>query len=248
MTLAPTVVTFDYSQLPAEVADDARAIAARVRDKTKSMTVTVLELGRDLTHVKARLGHGAFGAWLEAEFRGGARTAQNYMRAYEAFGDKCEIVSHLPPTAVYALAAPSVPERTRARVVKRLSAGEPVNAAEVQALVRDAKKKARRKREDSRKETAGAQEAAPAAGQGTGPGEAPGAGPRLGDAAQRRKIETAQKLAELFRARLTSAELDTLLKLAKSVPEVWEEVGKTLIGRHANGAGASAGPLFDLGA
>jgi hypothetical protein len=244
MIQAPTVVSFDYSQLPAEIADEARAIAARVRDKTKSMTVTILELGRDLTHVKARLGHGAFGAWLEAEFRGGARTAQNYMRAYDAFGDKCEIVSHLPPTAVYALAAPSVPERTRARVVKRLSAGEAVDASEVQALVREAKKKARRKREGARKETVSPKEAAPQ----LAPVEAPSAAARLSDAAQRRKVETAQKLAELFRARLTTAELDTLLKLAKSVPDVWAEVGKTLAGRHSNGAETSAGPLFDLGA
>ena len=246
MKTDPTVVSFDYSRLPAELADEARAIAARVREKTKSMTVTVLELGRDLTYVKARLGHGAFGTWLEAEFSGGARTAQNYMRAFDAFGDKCEIVSHLPPTAVYALAAPSVPERTRARVVKRLSAGEPVDAAEVRALVRDAKEKLRRRREEALGvEPLGAPSAAAApTGQGPSAPSAPVA-PKPLDAAQRRKLETAQKLAELVRARLSEAELQTLLDLGRSVPDVWAEVGQTLLGRRASEASPSAGPLFD---
>jgi hypothetical protein len=239
-----TVVSFDYSRLPADLADEARAIAVRVREKTKSMTVTVLELGRDLTYVKARLGHGAFGAWLEAEFRGGTRTAQNYMRAFEAFGDKCEIVSHLPPTAVYALAAPSVPERTRARVVKRLSAGEAVDAAEVRALVRDAKEKLRRRREEAlggEPLALPAPPAMPAAPAGQAPAAPAAAKP---DAGQRRKLETAQRLAELFRARLTQAELETLLDLGRSVPDVWAEVGKTLLGRREETK--SAGPLFDM--
>jgi hypothetical protein len=239
MKTAPTVIAFDYSRLPADLAEEARAIAVRVREKTKSMTVTVLELGRDLTYVKARLGHGAFGTWLEAEFSGGARTAQNYMRAFDAFGDKCEIVAHLPPTAVYALAAPSVPERTRARVVKRLSAGEAVDAAQVRALVRDAKEKLRRRRE----EALGAEPLVTAAP--TGREVSASAGPKPADAAQRRKLETAQKLAELVRARLSHAELETLLDLGRSVPDIWAEVGKTLIGQRAGEAVKSAGPLFD---
>jgi hypothetical protein len=246
MKTMPTVVSFDYSRLPAELAEEARAIAARVREKTKSMTVTVLELGRDLTYVKSRLGHGAFGAWLEAEFRGGVRTAQNYMRAFDAFGDKCEIVSHLPPTAVYALASPSVPERTRARVVKRLSAGEAVDAAEVRALVREAKEKLRRRREEAFGGEPLAVPAASPAPAGQGPSMA--VAPKPADAAQRRKLETAQKLAELVRARLSPAELDTLLDLGRSVPDVWPEVGKALLGRRAGDEAKSAGPLFDLGA
>lgn len=254
MKNVPAVVAFDYSRLPAELAEEARAIAARVREKTKNMTVTVLELGRDLTYVKARLGHGAFGVWLDAEFRGGARTAQNYMRAFDAFGDKCEIVSHLPPTAVYALAAPSVPERTRERVVKRLSAGEPVDAAEVRALVRDAKEKQRRRRYEALGVEPLATPIAPAAAasaaaSGAEQGASTPAAPKPVDAAvQRRKLETAQKLAELFRARLTEAELDSLLDLGRSVPDVWPEVGKVLIGRRADDEAKSAGPLFDMGA
>jgi hypothetical protein len=239
MRFAPTVVSFDYNQLPADVADEARAIAERVRDKTRSMTLTILELGRDLMRVKARLGHGTFGLWLEAEFSGGARTAQNYMRAFEAFGENCEIVSHLPPATVYALAAPSVPERTRAKVVQRMNAGEPVDATEVRAIVRKAKKRASRRREAARRAEA------PAAAQPAGQG-APAAPVRLSGRSAARRAERAQKIAELFRARLTPAELEALLVLAKGAPEVWTEVGKTLSGRNGAGKKASAGPLFDL--
>ena len=114
---------FDYSGLAPEVAAEARAVADRVRASHQRTVVAIIEMGRDLLAVKAGLGHGRFGQWLEAEFGGVARTAQNYMRAAQSFGGNSAIVSHLPPATLYALAAPSTPGDVRSEIVARLRAG-----------------------------------------------------------------------------------------------------------------------------
>jgi hypothetical protein len=99
--------TFDYAGLPDTVAAEARRIVDRYRERGQNH---ILETGRDLIRMKKALGHGAFGAWITAEFNMSERTAHNYMRAAEAFdGDKSAIVALLPPSTVYALAAKSAP-------------------------------------------------------------------------------------------------------------------------------------------
>ncbi len=134
--LAPATSGFDYASLSPDLAEDARAVAQRVRAAHVRTMQAILEMGRELSSLKSRLGHGRFGRWLAAEFGAVARTAQNYMLAAERFGDNSEIISLLPPATVYALAAPSTPEPVRAEVVRRLSQGERLNPAEVGALVR----------------------------------------------------------------------------------------------------------------
>ncbi len=63
--------------------------------------------------VKQQIQHGQFGAWLHAEFGMTERMTRNDMRAVAAFGAKTDIMSDLPPTAIYTLAAPSTPTQFR---------------------------------------------------------------------------------------------------------------------------------------
>jgi hypothetical protein len=97
---------------PAQLALAARA-AQRIREYQRTSTAAMLEIGKLLNEVKAELPHGEFGRWLEGEVGWTQRTAQNYMRAAEAFIGKSETVSHLPPVTLYRLAAPSIPEGVR---------------------------------------------------------------------------------------------------------------------------------------
>jgi vacuolar-type H+-ATPase subunit E/Vma4 len=135
---------FNYSALLPEVADAARAAADRIRDRRKRQMEALIETGRDLLEMKERLGHGWFQAWLHAEFAWTDRTARNFMSAAQQFADKTEIISDLPPTELYLLAAPSTPSSVRDTVVSRLKEGGRIEPAEVRALVRDAKEDARR--------------------------------------------------------------------------------------------------------
>jgi len=137
---------FDYAQLSPGEAAEIREVAVRVRAAHERTIVAVLEMGRDLLAVKARLGHGRFGAWLHAEFGGVARTAQNYMMAAQAFAGKGEMVSYLPAATVYALAAPSTPKAVRSEIVCRLEAGERPHPAAITEAVRAARTKARESR------------------------------------------------------------------------------------------------------
>jgi hypothetical protein len=130
---------FDYSALPAEIANIARAVADRIKERRQLQMVAIIETGCDLLAVKKKLEHGQFLQWLQAEFAWTDRTARNYMQAAERFADKTEIISDLPPTEVYLLAAPSTPPSVRDAVVARLEAGERVEPGEVRELVRDAK-------------------------------------------------------------------------------------------------------------
>lgn len=136
-------VGFDYSTIPANDAEEARAAAARIHERNRA---AVIDTGRDLLAIKDRLGHGHFGRWLEAEFRMNERTAQRYMNVAAELGDKSDIVSVLPPTALYQLTAPSTPAPVREEVVKRIEAGERLDPAAVDRMVHAAKQEARQDR------------------------------------------------------------------------------------------------------
>jgi uncharacterized protein (DUF983 family) len=62
------LVPFDYSALPSDVADDARAAVQRIRLFGNTITENVAGVGRELIAMKERLGHGSFTRWAEAKF------------------------------------------------------------------------------------------------------------------------------------------------------------------------------------
>jgi Protein of unknown function (DUF3102) len=132
----------DYSSLSPEIQSEARATAARIRERTRA---SILDTGRDLLAIKEKLEHGAFGRWIEAEFGMTERTAQNYMAVASTLGDKSEIVSLFPPTTVYRLAAKSTPNSVREEVIKRVKAGERPDPDEVADAIRAAKESKRGK-------------------------------------------------------------------------------------------------------
>lgn len=141
--LVPTGQGYDYTGLPVDVADHAKAVAARGRTMHRDLIQAATDLGRELIAVKDNLGHGKFGDWLEAEFGASARTARNYMSLAERLGDKSEIVSVLPAATVYELAAPSTPDETRAEVIGKLSSGVMVTPSEVKTLISAGRDKAK---------------------------------------------------------------------------------------------------------
>src|SRR4051794_1198947 len=101
---------FAYGDLDRETREFVEHKTAAIRMQAKRHVEAALAIGRDLTEVKERLGHGRFTAWLGAEFAWSERTAQNMMGAYERF--KSETVADLATIdlgALYQLAAPSMP-------------------------------------------------------------------------------------------------------------------------------------------
>src|SRR5689334_5653613 len=91
-----------------------KANGRRAMELARRGRQSILEMGRDLIQVKAVLPHGQFGDWCETEFKEefglSQKTAERMMNAAQAFGDKFDTVSNLSDSAMYLLAAPSVPE------------------------------------------------------------------------------------------------------------------------------------------
>ena len=77
---APGGSAFSYESLPVDQADPIRKASARIRKRITRQIDDIIKTGRDLCGVKERLDHGQFVAWLDAEFKMTARSAQRYMR------------------------------------------------------------------------------------------------------------------------------------------------------------------------
>lgn len=122
--------SFDYTTVPDDMAKVLRHAAEEVQ---RVLHLSVPEIGRHLLAAKAALPHGRFGAWAEAELQMKARTAQNYMRAATWLDGKSETLAQLPPTIVYALAAPDAPDEVVKAVVTAAEAGAPLLASAIKS-------------------------------------------------------------------------------------------------------------------
>jgi hypothetical protein len=148
--LAP-IATFDYGALDMQIADSLRKQAQRIRERVKTTTCTIIEIGRDILAVKQHLDHGQFSKWVEAECGFNIRTAQRYMGAAEFAADKYDIVSFLEPAIIYRLAAKSIPPAIITEVVARVQAGERLNASGVGRLISVARQEAAKAERNNRR-------------------------------------------------------------------------------------------------
>jgi hypothetical protein len=119
--------------------------AKRIKDRIKVTKENIIEIGRELTAVKERIGHGNFQSWIESEFSWSLKTAERFMQVTDYFttDEKIDIVTilNVDITALYELAAPSTPEEVRSVVADKLRAGDTVTIAEVKELKRVAKER-----------------------------------------------------------------------------------------------------------
>jgi hypothetical protein len=141
-------VEFDYGELCREDWQFVHDATDEIKRLGKQTIANILEIGRLLTEVKARLTHGQFCRWL-AEFHSSERQAQRLMSAHLVFGKTdtmSDLASFLEPTAIYQLAAPSTPEPARQEVLAKVEAGEHVTPKAVKAIVDKHKPTKREKR------------------------------------------------------------------------------------------------------
>jgi hypothetical protein len=133
---------FRYERGDAKIAEMLRRTAKQVAREVGHQSSSVLRVGQLLIDVKGRIEHGLFTRYVENELGFTLRTAENYMRAAGLLAEtKPEMVSRLPPAALYLLAAPSMPADTRARVLTALAA-EDADIRAIEADVRSARRRA----------------------------------------------------------------------------------------------------------
>ena len=125
------------ADLAAARSADLAEIAERIRARIKRTTADVIATGKDLLLAQQRLGTGNVLDWIERELGMTRRWAQLQMSVAKTFGEVGEIISSMPPTTIYKLAAPSTPDEIKAQVVADLEAGRIVDHRTVEAEIID---------------------------------------------------------------------------------------------------------------
>lgn len=117
--------TFDYSALDDSTCQFVQQQTGEIKALMKRTAQDIVEIGQKLVKVKEKLGHGRFGAWLEAEFEWSIQTAKRFMNVAAAFQNQ-QFVDFIAPSALYELAAPSIPSIARDEALARAKAGESI--------------------------------------------------------------------------------------------------------------------------
>jgi predicted transcriptional regulator len=134
----PAQSGFDWQALEPDIRRHVQDATEHLHALERRTSASIIEIGQTLIDVKARLGHGEFGPWLDAEFSWTDRTARNFMRVAEAFGGKSEILSEVAPTALIALASGNVLAEIREEFIAKAEAGQRVTHKDVREAI-DAK-------------------------------------------------------------------------------------------------------------
>jgi hypothetical protein len=132
---AAPMTLFDYGELDSETRIVVQQKTGEIKERLKRTASDIIEVGERLNDIKARLGHGRFAPWLNSEFNWSVRTAQNFMAVADAFKNANFAYLDLAPSALQALAAPSVPESARQEAIAIASNGHHVTHKEAKEIV-----------------------------------------------------------------------------------------------------------------
>lgn len=133
-TVTTQLAIFDYDALDSDARMVVQQRTTEIRALMRRAAQDIIDIGTKLIEVKARLGHGQFGAWLRAEFEWSVPTAARMMQVAERFGDNYQI-DNFAPSALYLLAAPSTPEPARLEALERATNGESITHAAAKEIV-----------------------------------------------------------------------------------------------------------------
>ena len=99
----------------------------------------IVEIGQHLVVVKAKLKHGQFFEWLQAEFAWGEQTARNLMNVATRFPNP-QLVGDLKLTAaaLYLLASPNVEPEAREEAIERAKVGEKIDRTSAAKIAAEA--------------------------------------------------------------------------------------------------------------
>ena len=210
---------FNYGMIASELATALRTDADRIRRRITKSTFDLIEIGRDLNAVKAKLPHGQFIHWVESEIGIRRRTAQRYMRVADLADAKSDTVSLLTPNTAYLLSNKSTPPEIVDLVIERFEAEGRISDEAVESLVRDANVQRKATLRDVRVDQ-GIEP--PSVAVGAEPGDVKRGGDRA--AADEKAEATAQTLFSKLGADLAGVVLDALRHDAQSVLEKLDEL------------------------
>lgn len=130
---------FNYADLDTETCIVVQQRTGEIKAVMKRAARDIIEIGEKLSEVKARLGYGKFGEWLESEFEWSERTARQFMTVADTFKSANFADLQIAPSALYLLAAPSTPDAARDEAIARAEAGETITHSTARDIVAEHK-------------------------------------------------------------------------------------------------------------
>lgn len=104
---------FDYTQFDKDTSLFLQGEAGKIKGLLTQTIESIVEIGSRLIEVKTSLQHGQYRQWLHSEFEMSIRTADNFTRVAKCFNDANFSELDIAKSALYLLAAPSVPDEAR---------------------------------------------------------------------------------------------------------------------------------------
>ncbi|MEM6252569.1 MAG: DUF3102 domain-containing protein [Cyanobacteria bacterium P01_D01_bin.156] len=132
---------FDYGSLDVSQRSIIQQRTGEIRERLRRSAQDVWEIGEKLSDVRSRLQYGQFLTWLKAEFGWSQRTAYNFIKVYETFGDRFANLAKvdIATSLLYQLASPSVPEDLRNEVLEAAEQGKKITANELRTAIKKVK-------------------------------------------------------------------------------------------------------------
>lgn len=132
----PAQSGFDWQALEPDVRRHVQDATEHLHTLERRTSESIIEIGQTLIDVKARLGHGEFLPWLDAEFGWSWKTANRFMTVADAFKlDNLSNIEQFAPSALYALASGNVPEDVREGFIAKAEAGQRVTHKAVRMAI-----------------------------------------------------------------------------------------------------------------
>lgn len=130
---------FNYQGLDTETRIVVKQRTEEIKVLVRRSAQDIIDIGNKLIEVKAQLGHGNFGSWLDAEFGWAERTARSFIQVAEKFKSANFADLKIGTSALYLLAAPSTPEPVRVEAIRRAEAGETITHTAAKKMIIDLK-------------------------------------------------------------------------------------------------------------
>ena len=133
---------FDYETLTSEQRTLVKQCTGEIRERLQRSAQDIWEIGQRLFDVRDQLKHGQFDSWLKAEFGWSRRTAYNFIKVYEAFGERTKLAQiNISASALYLLAAESTPPEVREEYLLKAEKGEKITHKELRSDIEQKKQK-----------------------------------------------------------------------------------------------------------
>lgn len=133
-------LVFDYNVVEDVHRELVKAAARAIKPRLKRAAEDIFVIGRELMGVREFLPYGSYVDWLDVEFGLSVRQAYRFISVAERLSGKSfDIMSKLPPTTLYMLAAPSTPDQAIQAIEAKVIAGEPVRVSTVRQAIAQAR-------------------------------------------------------------------------------------------------------------